>query len=194
MSLKKFVKISGVSNLSDARYCSGMMVNILGFNTDPTSEDYVSPETFRDITGWVSGIQTCGEFGNQGLEEIKAGVQNYDFDLVETARIDLLPELESINKPLVLNISSDFQKTIERTQSAGKYCILRIENINEVASVYSELSDFSNLILDTEFTVDKVQSIGTDWFGIQLKGTPEEQPGFKDYGLIMDVLELLEED
>ena len=32
MKSKKFVKIRGVNNLSDARYCSGMMVDVIGFN------------------------------------------------------------------------------------------------------------------------------------------------------------------
>lgn len=34
MALKTFVKISGVNNLSDARYCAGMGVNQLGFNIE----------------------------------------------------------------------------------------------------------------------------------------------------------------
>ena len=34
MSLKYFVHVSSINNLSDARYCSGMMVNSLGFDID----------------------------------------------------------------------------------------------------------------------------------------------------------------
>ena len=37
MSLKYFVHVSSISNLSDARYCSGMMVDSLGYNLDENS-------------------------------------------------------------------------------------------------------------------------------------------------------------
>ncbi|MFT7424854.1 MAG: phosphoribosylanthranilate isomerase, partial [Algoriphagus sp.] len=31
MALRTFVKINGITNLTDARYCSGMYVDLLGF-------------------------------------------------------------------------------------------------------------------------------------------------------------------
>ena len=30
--------------------------------------------------------------------------------------------------------------------------------------------------------------------GIEVEGSPEDRPGFKDYGIVMDILEELEED
>ena len=45
MSLKYFVHVSSISNLSDARYCSGMMVNSLGFNLDENSKNKLEIES-----------------------------------------------------------------------------------------------------------------------------------------------------
>ena len=42
MSLKYFVHVSSISNLSDARYCSGMMVDSLGYNLDENSNNILS--------------------------------------------------------------------------------------------------------------------------------------------------------
>ena len=38
MYLKYFVYVSSVNNLSDARYCSGMFVDYIGFNFDQNSK------------------------------------------------------------------------------------------------------------------------------------------------------------
>ena len=48
MALKTFVKISGVNNLSDARYCAGMGVNQLGFNIEDKHPNYTDPQSFKE--------------------------------------------------------------------------------------------------------------------------------------------------
>ena len=61
MSLKTIVKISNVTNLSDARYCAGMGVDMLGFSMDADSPNYIDPKKFGEIRGWVAGVQIVGE-------------------------------------------------------------------------------------------------------------------------------------
>ena len=51
MSLKYFVHVSSISNLSDARYCSGMMVNSLGFNLDENSKNKLEIEKIISFLG-----------------------------------------------------------------------------------------------------------------------------------------------
>ena len=70
MGLKTLVKVGEVSNLSDARYCAGMGVELIGFNLDKSSANYVSIETFTAITGWIEGVEFVAEFENSSLEEI----------------------------------------------------------------------------------------------------------------------------
>ena len=53
MSLKTLVKVGGVTNLSDARYCAGMGVAILGFCPEPSRPDYVDLDKFKEITNWI---------------------------------------------------------------------------------------------------------------------------------------------
>ena len=62
MALKTFVKISAINNLSDARYCAGMGVDMLGFALEPTNPDSISPEKYTEIIGWLSGVKFVGEF------------------------------------------------------------------------------------------------------------------------------------
>jgi phosphoribosylanthranilate isomerase len=53
--LTKTVKISNVTNLSDARYCAGMGVEMLGFSIDEDSPNYISPKNSRiSVPGWLA--------------------------------------------------------------------------------------------------------------------------------------------
>lgn len=44
-----------ITSLSDARYFSGMGVRWLGICVDPADPNYLSPQRFREIAGWVAG-------------------------------------------------------------------------------------------------------------------------------------------
>ena len=55
MALKTLVKVGKISNLSDAWYCAGMSVDMLGFTVIASQENYVSPELFREMRGWFYG-------------------------------------------------------------------------------------------------------------------------------------------
>ncbi|MFM1835376.1 MAG: hypothetical protein RJA04_63, partial [Bacteroidota bacterium] len=48
--LKTLVKVSAITNLSDARYCAGMGVDLLGF---PLGK--ISIDQFTEIRNWLAG-------------------------------------------------------------------------------------------------------------------------------------------
>ena len=67
MSLKYFVHVSSISNLSDARYCSGMMVDSLGYNFDENSNYKISTDFSKEISKWVNGVKFIAEFNNSSI-------------------------------------------------------------------------------------------------------------------------------
>ena len=82
MSLKYFVHVSSINNLSDARYCSGMMVNSLGFDLDENSNNKLSIENINDICGWVNGVDFVGEFNNSSSTYINSIIDKIDFEYI----------------------------------------------------------------------------------------------------------------
>ena len=58
--LKTKVILSDVTNLSDARYASGMGVDYIGFNIDPENDQYVTSDQVKMITEWLSGVGIIG--------------------------------------------------------------------------------------------------------------------------------------
>ena len=55
MQPSPIVYVSRITNLSDARYCAGMGAELLGYVIDPSHPDYVSPENYQQMVGWISG-------------------------------------------------------------------------------------------------------------------------------------------
>jgi phosphoribosylanthranilate isomerase len=52
MALKTLVKASEVNNLSDARYCAGMGVEMLGFCLDENHPKFIELARLREISVW----------------------------------------------------------------------------------------------------------------------------------------------
>lgn len=207
MSLKISVKVGGVTNLSDARYCAGMGVELLGFTLDPASPQYITPETYADITGWLAGVKFVGEFEGMEIENIKLATQNYTVDYLETNNQALLEELSMLGLPIIYKLeiieASDIEKLGQTIQVLVDYCEQVIVSC-ELESLFEKLDLAIKSLSDVEVPIlsafavnqDTIEAIVAEknYSGIALKGSEEELAGFKDYGELMDLLELLDED
>lgn len=69
MQQRPLVYVSRITNLSDARYCAGMGADFLGFVIDPSDPDYVSPESYQQLVGWIAGPERVVELGAAAFQE-----------------------------------------------------------------------------------------------------------------------------
>jgi len=195
MALKTFVFISTVNNLSDARYCAGMHVDLIGFNVEKDNSKYINPETFKELTEWLSGVEFVAEFEDSDLEQISETLQSYEVNhvMVNDAKLieplqtkglkvilktDINNSLDSINPDLLVLTSSSDQMT------ADKEAIIKNVSVNHDILIGFGLDD-KNVELVLEQTKAK---------GIALTGSDEIKPGYKDYDELADILETLEID
>lgn len=206
MSLKTFVKIGKVTNLSDARYCAGMMADIIGFNLEEGTEGFVSPEKFKEITDWVAGIDFAGEFKDAQAAEVKLAAQKYALDYIEIQNPDLLEELSELGTPLiykhVIANENDLKKLNATLNYAGeftRYLILKCLQpsfFEDIHRVLSANKPAIHLLRSYGLSIATASAIANDpyFYGIELEGGPEDRPGFKDYGEVMEILEALEDE
>ena len=197
MGLKTLVKVGDVTNLSDARYCAGMGVELIGFNLDKTNENYVTPENFKAITGWLEGVQFVAEFNTSTIEEIQSSLLEYTVAYIQVNSPQLIDELinSSIQVKLILKLSTEnphFTQTIEAYSDKVSYILLESEN----DSLPNINLPGAPIILGTGIKTENLEHILTTLhpLGIALKGSPEIRPGYKDFDELADILEALETD
>ena len=198
MKSKKFVKIRGVNNLSDARYCSGMMVDVIGFNLNSNHKDGVSIEVLKAITQWIQGPQIAGEFEDMELELIQTYLPLVDLDIIETSNPDLLAPLSETGKKIYLKINLDtidneqtLLNKIKEGQMAHKIVVFRSQKSKNKTLIKQLLhyTQSEQIINGFNLDLDRLDS----WPAIEIMATAEEKPVFKDYGEIMDILEYIED-
>lgn len=204
--LKTVVKISNVTNLSDARYCAGMGVEMLGFSIDETAESYVDLKKFNDIRSWIAGVQIVAETELTEASLLLEKIERYQPNAIQISNAELLPWLKSETaKPLILKVEADQDAdTIEdiMVQNAPYVTYFLLESSSD-ASLSGDWPDFLNtlsarfsILLGFGITTENASFLLDDVniSGIALRGSEEIRPGYKDFGDLMDVLEALEEE
>jgi phosphoribosylanthranilate isomerase len=205
MALKCLVKVNAINNLSDARYCAGMGVDLLGYRLDPGVEDAMDLNNFREINEWVAGIQTVGEYGNAEAATIMRTDALFHTDYIEYSRPELTHDLKSMNRPLILTLylddlnDSDLNSTLEYCSGTVDYYVLTSERPmtqEEITKAIIQIPPQYPIILGTGIDKNNIQSLLSTLpiRGVALSGSDEIRPGYKDYDRLADILEVLEED
>ncbi|MEM7549844.1 MAG: N-(5'-phosphoribosyl)anthranilate isomerase [Bacteroidota bacterium] len=197
MSLKTRVKVSSVTNLSDARYCAGMGVDLIGFNVDPEHPDYVDPIKFSEITSWLSGVDFAIEYFGKDWSLLEDIAVEYETNIIEIKEPDLLKHpIDEIK--YILNFDNNslngysLEGYLEKYKS-NYYLYSEEEDLSHFNQVL-QLSDRHKIIVGSGINVDNLDDVleNQKVFAIGLKGEEEEEPGFKDYDELADMLEKLE--
>lgn len=189
MPLKTFVKVGNISNLSDARYCAGMGVDLLGFRTVEGNSTYMAPALFQEIRGWFSGPSIVAElYGLSEPSAVASIVQQYAPDYLEVGIAELSYLPTDISIPLIVKLDNENSSVVNRWASKIAFILLP-----ESVATPIQIQEFEfPVVVELESKDHLSQLEGQAIKGIALNGTPELRPGFKDYSVLADVLEQLE--
>lgn len=196
MPLKTLVKVGNITNLSDARYCAGMGVEILGFNAIANSGNFVDQKNYQDIRGWLSGPKFAIEIYNFGSTDLQKIIQNYAPDFLELDAEDLLRLPKNINVPLIVSLDessyNSHEAHVKQWAPTIAYVIVPfaendffkdgVGNDFQVLLSYEEHGDIQPMFDNKHIK------------GIVLSGSAEIKPGLKDYDHLTEVLEKLDID
>lgn len=202
MGLKTFVKVGNITNLSDARYCAGMGVDLLGFCFDKNSAQFVDPEAYKEIVGWLSGPEFVGEFETQNADEILNIKKELNLNYIQVDNFELANNLANSHKiiyqlKLKSTDSNSLKSHFRQLSDSIKYIFVELDKDNsELEEQLDKLSDIYPILKGYNLSADTVVSEMSQkqFVGISLKGSQELKPGFKDYDELADILEALEDD
>lgn len=191
MALKTKVKAGRITNLSDARYCAGMGVDWLSF---PCSS--VDPQTFKEITGWVSGPECVIDIS---LESDLLKVKEYSVRFAEISWVQLTPSSPLPEIELIVRFKGNEWKAAGNQLLNWKNRIAFLDfeestgNLDEDRKIVEQLSTDFQVYVGFPMNSESIDQI-LQWpiSGISLQGGDEERPGLRDYSSLSTILELLE--
>lgn len=190
------IKISKVSNLTDARYFTAMGVDYLGFCCNIGAELYCAPSKIKEITDWVEGPAFVLEMdGWQSEQEI--------MEIIDTGLGQALHfgAFEAYNPNFSLPVFKDF--ILENLMGADfknvDFPVIRTDKpfksltsseINLIQATMKENKVFLDVQFDTETFEEMLHTLPA--YGLILRGGQEEKTGFKSFeqlDLVFDIIE-----
>jgi phosphoribosylanthranilate isomerase len=194
MALKTLVKVGRISNLSDARYCAGMSVDMLGFSVISGRDNYVSPELFKEMRGWFTGPTIVAEvYGIEKHEDLPGIIQSYLPDFLEGSLTDIL-KLHSAFAAYI--VSTTYEEIKAREEELGIYraqiAYLIIPESTSLENIHALSKEYKLLLRIDSLSPDDAKLHNTHTKGIALQGSAEDKPGLKNYDALASVLEKLE--
>lgn len=190
MPLKTTVKVSHISNLSDARYCSGMGVEMLGFQVIPGREHYMPPERFREIRGWISGPGIIAEiYGLSSAAEIASALETYAPDYFELSFVEFTAFRNNLPLPCIVRVSADEIGLIKDDQNIA-YLLVDMQ---------IKCTDIQGVNLPVLACIDSLEHLNKKmseqcFEGFEVEGPHELRPGVTNYDQLGNILEALEDE
>jgi phosphoribosylanthranilate isomerase len=205
MALKTLVKASEVNNLSDARYCAGMGVEMLGFCLDENHPKFIELARLREISVWVSGVKTVGEFAGDNVLNINYLSEQLNLDFIQLNHIIKPEQIKELKKPVILKLNFNpehidaLSVELKKYASLVEFFLLESEQIDSVAGLEPILKEWCSqykIILGFGIQKEMIEAILSkiNPFGLEVIGGHEIKPGLKNFEELSEVLEALEVD
>lgn len=189
MQSRPTVYVSRITNLSDARYCAGMGADMLGFVVDPAHRDYVSPESYQQMIGWIAGPGRVMETGALPSAEVTTAASQYAADYLHITA-DRLEEFKDGALPLIVEVGfNDADRARKENHPSIAYWM--VTDVPDTVEA-SDFAERSVLIARTGLEGSAAAFLAhCGAAGIVLKGSHEAAPGLKDYDHLSQILEEL---
>lgn len=187
------VKVSGISNLAEARYCAGMGVQFVGYNLDTASEKALSITAIKEIQGWITGTEPVLELGTSGI--FTSNDWDHADDLILDVPFSRISEF-STRKKLFIRLKEWNTETIAAISTNHVLISPEINETNAGVILDSILKHTSHTVfISWRGSAEKLKEILQTYpiAGIELKGA-ESQAGIFEAHDLADVIELLEAD
>ena len=201
MSFLSNIKISNVTNLSDARYAAAVGINYIGFCFDSESTNYIAPIKAKEMIDWITGSHIVAEFGNQSLDEIKDISELLNVDVIELNNTILPDELPSLEKAIIKKIDISIYNLTQlntELQAYKNYCdaFHLFTTLNNLTIPENDLINICanyKIIWGLPITSSSVLNIinGFKPYAINVSGGQEEKAGIKDFDELNDLLEVI---
>ncbi|MBC7447181.1 MAG: hypothetical protein H7330_03915 [Hymenobacteraceae bacterium] len=196
--LRTTVLIRRVTNLSDARYCAGMGVELLAFPL--SGPDALTPEAVRELGGWTAGVQLVGELDATGRPAVELNA------LAEACKLNFLLLTGDVSELTMAELTVPIIREVtlanlQKIPMFGEVSYAVLTSLTEAdfldphlparlieAPVPVLLAVPNPTAAAVRAALERLPTLA----GLALNGGAETRPGVRDFGLLGEALEALE--
>jgi phosphoribosylanthranilate isomerase len=186
----QMILVKNITNLSEARFCAGMMVPYISFCCDPDDTHFVDNEQYIEIKKWLSGIKLLGNAETHNYDEINDYIEKRSLDgfILSSSQFDLI---EFIDTPLLIG-EVGIDKILENDFSLpnGLQHLIIHGEIHHHLTLIENLAKTQSIFVGYDF--DNVTFCSDKNVGFAFLGSKETRPGHSTYHALMDALEELD--
>jgi phosphoribosylanthranilate isomerase len=177
--LKAKIKISQITNLTDARYFAAWGVDYLGFDINPDSDHFTSPALVAEISEWVEGPMMILESSSVPDAILLGDYEKALKKVIVEAPVPGNRRLSSFTDP----------------DSGNRYAVFHSDQAwssHSLATMGSLVKSYDHILLDIPFSTHEVDMIlDAGIAGFVVRGGDEEKVGFKSYDGMDELFEFL---
>lgn len=183
------LKISNITNLTDARFFSAIGAHYLGFCFDALNENNISITKAKEIISWLYEPVVIGEFGeHQTKEEIVFIAQQLELSEIQIPFTHVQKEDLKFEKFL---LTEDWSLAIGQRSLDCFIVKIKADDLHN-----ADLKNFianNKVFIETDFTKENISTIieKLNPFGIQITCRKEEKPGFSMVDEYAELLEII---
>ncbi len=194
------IKLSPITNLSDARFAAAEGIAYMGFCFDPSSVDFLLPIKAKEIIDWTTGSSTVGEFGEQDLQEISELSELLQLDVVLMKNAIPAKDLSQIGKPIIKSLDIDSMDAVELANTLCAYAPFadgfQLNGTAAIADRSDELKEIClqyKIIWNLPYNLANVAEVITQFnpYAICLLAGSEEKTGIKEYEELYALLDVI---
>lgn len=180
------IKLSRITNLSDARYAAAAGMNYISFCFDSGNERFISPAHAKQIMDWLAGIACVGEFTNEPVATINEVCSLIGLHLVQLSGNYTGTDISQIQVPVIWDASSGGEVP------AGVFAV-QVAYENGIPALAAPAHVIIHFGTEQPAEIKDV-IIQTHPYAISFTGGDEDKPGLRDFSDLSEVLEELTAD
>ena len=198
--LKKKIIASSISNLTDARYFAGWMVDYFIFQLDPTQDHFINPQEIGVFHSWVEGPKFYISIGENQFHEVEKLLVDFNCQGIILA-YSQRSQIANLDVPLMYHMSfQDFVSNMDQLTLHENDIPLVLNDIVDMSSAHNSISAFKENNPNQEIFVEinhqaineaDLLSLYID--GFMVHGSPEEKVGVKTFEELDDIFEILQD-
>ncbi len=194
------LKLSPITNLSDARFAAAAGFHYMGFCFDPSAVDFLLPIKAKEILEWTSGSHCVGEFGDQSAEEIQEISELLGVDVILLDNHIFPDEFSHFSKPIikVIGLNQMDEAAVKREIAAySPFCDafqLNAQGISVANLLWVKpLTESHKIIMNVGNDASAINEIDSliSPFAMHLQAATEEQTGMRDFSDLNALLEAI---